>query len=176
MSVPAQHPMGIAALEVARQQGWDVRNVSEAHVAIQLGLLGYTPRDVETQFSLGPYRLDFAIPAERIDIEADGWVHGARSVRQRDAERDRRIKGWGWVVVRIDTERDDIADQLRRRVPDRRFMAGYGDALRRADHIFKAHLDRLQRHGRPEPRAALEVLIAAMRTAGREPAAGRKRT
>jgi len=119
VTVSRKHPAGRIMLEAARQQGWDVSNVSEAEVACQLGALGYTSRDVETQFRLGPYRLDFAIPAARIDIEADGWVHGAASVQRQDAERDRRIGEWGWTVARIDTESGDVRAQLRRHLPDR---------------------------------------------------------
>jgi very-short-patch-repair endonuclease len=156
-------------VEAARDQGWDVANVGEAEVAHQLTLLGYTPSDVETQFRLGPYRLDFAIPAERIDIEADGWVHGTRQVRARDSQRDRTVREWGWVVVRIDTERGDTAAQLRRHVPDRSRIKDYGGTLRQVDYIFKAHLDRLQRHGIAEPAAQLgrmrDKLLASLKDA-----------
>ena len=151
-------------LEVARDQGWEVRNVSDAAVAVQLGQLGYTPRDVETQFPLGPYRLDFAIPAERINIEADGWVHGNRDVRARDRERDRTVKGWGWVVVRIDAD-EDIAAQLRRHVPGRASIAAYGETLRRVDHLFKEYLHKLQRRGVTDPEAQLQHMRDALQMA-----------
>ena len=165
MTVTAAHPVGAAAIEAAHTRGWTVKNVSEALVAIQLGQIGYSPRDVETQFCLGPYRLDFAIPAGRVAIEADGWVHGARSVQKRDAERDRMIRGWGWAVIRIDTEEGDIAAQLRRHLPDRSRIAAYGDALRRMDCQVQAHLDQLQRLGVAEPEQALGILAAAFRRA-----------
>jgi hypothetical protein len=170
MSLPASHPAGQILLALVSGAGWAVTTTGEAEVARQLGLLGYTPRDVETQFRLGRYRLDFAIPAARIDIEADGWVHGARDVRLRDARRDREVKAWGWTVVRIDTERDDTAAQLRRRVPDRSRIGGYGDTLRHVDVIFEAFLDRLQGRGVTDPAAQLErlrvALLAAYRAAG----------
>ena len=165
MTAPSSHPVGRVMIDVAREQGWDVGNPGEAEVARQLGLLGYTPRDVETQFRLGPYRLDFAIPAERIDIEADGWVHGTRQVRRRDSLRDQKVKEWGWVVIRIDTERDDIAGQLRRRVPSRSRIKDYGETLRQVDFIFKAYLDRLQSRGIADPGAQLEHMRDAMRQA-----------
>lgn len=165
MTVRSNHPVGRLMLESAREQGWEVSNPGEAEVAFQLGLLSYTPRDVETQFRLGPYRLDFAIPAARIDIEADGWVHGTRQVRRRDSQRDWQVKEWGWVVVRIDTECGDIAGQLRRRVPDRSRIRDYGDTLRRADFVFKAYLDQLQRRGVTDPEAQLEHMLAALRQA-----------
>ena len=162
MTVSSKHPAGELMLEAAREQGWNVGNPGEAEVAHQLGLLGYTPRDVETQFKLGPYRLDFAIPGARIDIEADGWVHGTRQVRRRDSQRGRRVKGWGWVVVRVDTERGDIAGQLRRHIPDRSRIEGYGETLRHVDLIFKAYLDRLQTDGITEPEAQLEQMRDAL--------------
>jgi len=165
VSVSAKHPVGVAALEVARSGGWTVKNVSEALVAIQLGHPGYTPRDVETQFNLGPYRLDFAIPVERIAIEADGWVHGAQSVRKRDGERDRTVRGWGWAVVRIDTEEGDVGTQLRRHLPNSRGIAAYGEALRRMDCQVQAHLDKLQRRGITDPQTALDLLSDAFRVA-----------
>lgn len=67
----------------AANEGWHVTNGGEAGVALALRKLGYGPRDVETQFNLGPYKLDFAIVRQRIDIEADGWVHTTRDVRKR---------------------------------------------------------------------------------------------
>lgn len=172
--IRAAHPVGRLLLESARQDGWDVGTVSEAEVAAQLGALGYAPHDVETQFRLGPYRLDFAIPAERIDIEADGWVHGTRQVRRRDSERDRKVTGWGWVVVRIDTERGDVTDQLRRHLPDRSGIKEYGATLRQIDSIFKAYLDRAQRRGQADPGAQLagmrDWLLSRLQSGNAHPA------
>jgi hypothetical protein len=164
----SRHPVERIAVQAAREQGWDVSYPGEAEVAHQLGLLGYTPRDVETQFKLGPYRLDFAIPAERIDIEADGWVHGTRQVSKRDAGRDRKLKEWGWVVVRIDTEEGDASARLRRHIPNRSRLAGYGEIFRRVDAIFKMHLDRLQRReGVTDPEEVLKRMSDALYEAAR---------
>ena len=162
MTVRSSHPVGRLMLEAAREQGWKVSNPGEAEVAHHLGQLGYTPRDVETQFNLGPYRLDFAIPAERIDIEADGWVHGTRKVRRTDSQRDRAVKGWGWTVVRVDTERGDVAGQLSRHVPRRDRIEDYGETLRHIDLIFKAYLGQLQRRGIADPGAQLAHLRDAL--------------
>lgn len=165
MTVPSAHPVGRIMVEAAHEDGWDVGNPGEAEVARQLGLLGYTPRDVETQFKLGPYRLDFAIPAERIDIEADGWVHGTRQVRRRDSQRDRKLREWGWVVVRVDLERGDVAGQMHRHVPGRTRIKGYGDTLRQAEFIFKAYLDQLQCRGVADPVSQLDALCGALQEA-----------
>jgi REase_MTES_1575 len=116
--IPSKHPVGRIMVLVARAHGWNVTNPGEAEVAQQLELLGYTPADVRSQFHVGRYRLDFAVPAGRIDIEADGWVHTASSVRVRDSRRDSQLKGMGWTVVRIDID-GDIAAQLRGHLPPR---------------------------------------------------------
>lgn len=167
MSTPhlrSKHPVGQAMMQVAREQGWNVANPGEAEVARQLGLLGYTPADVETQFSLGPYRLDFAIPAEQIDIEADGWVHTARGARARDGRRDSQVRAWGWTIVRVDVD-GDIQAQLCRHVPNRSRIEEYGRTLRQVDATFKVALDRLQRRGVADPDEQLDRMRAALRTA-----------
>jgi hypothetical protein len=162
MSLPASHPLGRIVLAAARDAGWDPATTGEAEVAHELGLLGYTPRDIETQFRLGPYRLDFAVPAARLDIEADGWVHTTEKVRKHDRQRDRQLREWGWTVVRIDVESPDVRGQVRRHVPDRTRIEDYGDTLRSADFIFRAFLDRLQRRGVTDPRTQLERLRVAL--------------
>lgn len=60
----------------------------------------------EEQFRVGPYVLDFAWPAERIDLEVDGWVHTTKDVRRRDRERDRRLASWGFAVIRVNSSDD----------------------------------------------------------------------
>ena len=75
-------------------------------MARALGALGFTPASVECQFHLGRYRLDFALPAQQIDIEADGWVHTSKPVRARDRQRDRTIREWGWTVIRVNTHQN----------------------------------------------------------------------
>lgn len=81
-------------------------NHGESKVALALVQLGVRPDDVEVQFRVGPFRLDFAFVRERIAIEADGWVHTARSVIDRDKARDALLRSWGWLVVRLDTQCD----------------------------------------------------------------------
>jgi very-short-patch-repair endonuclease len=104
----------IAAItkQVAQEAGWRVTNAGEADLALALRNLGYSPRNIETQFNLGPFKLDFAIVAARIDIEADGWVHTTSDVRKRDRLRDRQIREWGWTVIRIDLSKD-LREQLK---------------------------------------------------------------
>lgn len=48
------------------------------------------------------YRLDFAHPDARVNIELDGPCHRAnRSAQSRDARRDARLRAIGWRVVRV---------------------------------------------------------------------------
>lgn len=120
MALSKNHPAGKIAISVACERGWNVTTTGEAEVAHELEALGYSPADVRTQFKVGPYRLDFAIPDRRIDIEADGWVHTAKSVAERDARRDRWLTERQWTVIRIDTEEGDVREQIRRHLPDAR--------------------------------------------------------
>lgn len=123
MAIPSSHPVARVAIAEARERGWNVSNIGEAEVAHQLEALGYGPAAVRSQFKVGPYRLDFAIPDRKIGIEADGWVHTAKSVAERDARRDRWLSERGWMVIRIDTENGDAGEQIRRHLPAARHRA-----------------------------------------------------
>ena len=48
------------------------------------------------------YHLDFALPADMIGIEVDGFQwHSTRQQRQHDSQRDRILTGLGWRVLRF---------------------------------------------------------------------------
>ncbi len=48
------------------------------------------------------YRLDFAWPAERVAVEADGWsAHGARRAFERDRRRSADLAAAGWRVLPV---------------------------------------------------------------------------
>lgn len=100
--------------DVVRDWGWEPGNIGENRVIRALHAAGVRPREVVQQFRLGPYRLDFAWPAMRMGIEADGWVHTTREMRQRDKQRDAILTDWGWLVVRLDIDRpeDSIIDEV----------------------------------------------------------------
>lgn len=151
------HPLDAIAKNVAEREGWKVTNAGEASVALALHKLGYKPSDVATQFNLGPYKLDFALVAERIDIEADGWVHTARNVRRRGAVRDRQLREWGWTVIRIDLS-EDIDEQLRRKVPDQTMLGEWTATMGQISAIFGVALDRLHRHGVDDPTERLNTV------------------
>lgn len=59
-------------------------------------------RDLQPQYSVGNYRLDFAIPEIRFCVELDGHdAHKSKEQRTHDASRDRWLELNGWRVVRF---------------------------------------------------------------------------
>jgi very-short-patch-repair endonuclease len=55
-----------------------------------------------TGYEIGPYKADFAWPAERVIVETDGWgAHGHRRAFEDDRARDAFLAANGWVVVRV---------------------------------------------------------------------------
>jgi hypothetical protein len=70
------------------------------------GVSGLEPQHVvrdASGHSLG--RVDFADPALRLAIEADGWAyHGSREQQAQDKRRDRRLAKAGWLVLRFTSE------------------------------------------------------------------------
>lgn len=157
------HPaVADAFLQASRTAGWNVPNAGEARVALALGRLGYQAREVETQFSLGPYKLDFALVAQRLDIEADGWVHTAADVRRRDRIRDRRLRQWGWHVARIDLA-GDVDAQVRALVPEGRRAERYAQALDRITAASDLALWRMSRQSAASAADSADLLSAAIR-------------
>ena len=58
-----------------------------------------------------PYKMDFAIPDLKIDIEADGKIfHEGPEKKARDHKRDTVLANRGWIVLRF-TERE-IENQI----------------------------------------------------------------
>lgn len=108
------HALDAAMKSAVEEAGWKPGNAGENRIIQALRLIGLQPTDVEQQFHVGPYRLDFAWPRERLCIEADGWVHSNREMVRRDKERDAKLTAWGWIVCRVDIDQD--GDQLRAEV------------------------------------------------------------
>lgn len=54
------------------------------------------------------YVLDFALPAQKVDIELDGPDHKRSDRQMKDAERTAWLKKQGWTVVRI--QNDEVFD------------------------------------------------------------------
>lgn len=131
----------------AARLGWDVKVVGEARLAVAMSHAGVSSSAWETQFQLGPYRLDFAHPLYRIDVEADGWVHTAARVKRRDTVRDRQLQAWGWRIIRVDSDNEaaikELARDLRSLVAD---MPRYDGTLFRVGE--REFYPRLQAPGR----------------------------
>lgn len=114
------------------RRGWRPGNVGENNIARMLDILGFKPDDVEQQFNIGKFQLDFALVADRINIEADGWAHGNKRQQQRDKERNRQLLKWGWSVIRIDIQQpDEEIKQYLRWAIGRAREAYRGPAIRR---------------------------------------------
>jgi very-short-patch-repair endonuclease len=48
------------------------------------------------------YRLDFALPSAKINLEIDGYWHNHR--KKQDKKRDLVLASMGWKVIRISTD------------------------------------------------------------------------
>jgi very-short-patch-repair endonuclease len=56
----------------------------------------------KAQYRVGPYRLDFAWPEEKVAVETDGWAtHGRRQAFEDDRARDAFLLAAGWRVLRV---------------------------------------------------------------------------
>lgn len=100
---------------VAKDLGWGpIANRGEARLAVRLARWGLRPPECVRQFRVGPYRLDFAWPALKVALEADGWVHTAASVYAKDRERDAYLRERGWLVFRVNIESEAWQEQAAR--------------------------------------------------------------
>ena len=81
----------------------------------------------QTQYRVGKYRLDYAWPAVKMAVEADGPFHRQPENAARDAIRDAYLRNQGWLVFRVDdqsTEPRALDEQLCRAVRCIRFELG----------------------------------------------------
>lgn len=54
------------------------------------------------QYQIGNYRIDFALPEQRVAIELDGHeYHKTKEQRTNDASRERYLQKHGWQVIRF---------------------------------------------------------------------------
>lgn len=64
-----------------------------------LWLKGHRPI---SQYPVKPYRLDMALPALKIAIEADGKAfHSSSEQKAHDRKRDAYLRSKGWIVLRF---------------------------------------------------------------------------
>jgi len=58
--------------------------------------------DIVPQYEVGTFRVDFALPEQKIAVEVDGHeFHSSREQRTKDAQRERVIERGGWRIVRF---------------------------------------------------------------------------
>jgi very-short-patch-repair endonuclease len=58
--------------------------------------------DVIPQYEVDKYRLDFALPQQKVAIELDGHeYHKTKEQRTKDAQRERYLQKHGWQVIRF---------------------------------------------------------------------------
>lgn len=92
---------------VIEADGWRSGSTLENKVAWILGRYRVAPSDVQQQYRVGPYRLDFAWPIQRIALEADGWWHQSPIGAEKDARRDAWLRERGWLIFRVHDNPDD---------------------------------------------------------------------
>lgn len=56
------------------------------------------------QHPIGLYIADFYCRKLKLIIEVDGKIHDLKEVKQRDAERENDLIGWGYTVVRFSNQ------------------------------------------------------------------------
>jgi very-short-patch-repair endonuclease len=107
-----------ATRSVVVDRGWQPGTDLEDRVSLQLSRWGVHVDDVAQQYRVDSYRLDFAWPAVKIAVEADGWWHRSPEGAAKDAERDSTLRAAGWVVLRVDDRHGEQAfvEQLCRAV------------------------------------------------------------
>jgi very-short-patch-repair endonuclease len=70
----------------------------------------YTQLKVQAPGEKQPFRMDFAFPSLKVDIEADGKVWHQKDGENRDAIRDQKLAAMGWRVLRF--KEDAIKEHL----------------------------------------------------------------
>lgn len=98
--------------QIVEEKGWKPGSTLENQVALMLSRFRMRPRvgtypkigadELEQEYRIGKYRLDFAAPDVKIAIEVDGWHHRSPEGAARDAERDSWLRSEGWIVLRVD--------------------------------------------------------------------------
>jgi hypothetical protein len=123
VALVAKHGVEIAKQALQRGRAWRVDNPTEGEASMRQALrdagytvhedaativdgcasdVAYTLDDVIREAQVGPYFVDFLVPAQRLVIEVDGGCHQLR--QEQDARRDAAIRAAGFRVVRIATE------------------------------------------------------------------------
>lgn len=96
--------------------GWFDGNAGENRVVRALTKTGIQPAsghghvlECHQQYKVGDHTLDFAWPMLKVALEADGGCHLRSTAAKRDRTRDARLRAQGWLVFRVDVDRDHLA-------------------------------------------------------------------
>lgn len=71
------------------------------------------------QHPIGPYVVDFAVMRARLVIEIDGTIHERDMMKLRDNDRDKKLAGLGWSVMRFSAQEALHPDYLIAKVMER---------------------------------------------------------
>jgi len=74
----------------------------ESILYMQFVVDGLRPPELQNQWHIGSYRVDFAIPVANIAIECDGKKYHDSLT---DAERDKKLGEMGWLVIRFPSDK-----------------------------------------------------------------------
>jgi len=98
------------AVDICRKATYKYGSIPEAMLAIELIRKGYR---IITQQKVGKYRVDFALPNEKLIIEVDGSIYHTN--KQKELEREASINyaiGLDWRFIHIPAE--SISKDVRR--------------------------------------------------------------
>jgi very-short-patch-repair endonuclease len=104
------HSLARALRAVLEYEGLPVGTHLENRVTWQLHK--WKVPEYKWQYCVGPYRLDYAWPAQRIALEVDGPHHWRPDVAVKDVARDAYLRARGWLVFRVDDTEGKLAAQL----------------------------------------------------------------
>lgn len=108
---------------ILERRGWKRGTSLENQVAVFLsGKIHWAY--VRQQYPVGRYRLDFAFPGIKLDLECDGPFHFNPDGAMKDAIRDAWLRSRGWMVVRVDNRNGErkLLDSL---VPVTRLLVAW---------------------------------------------------
>lgn len=100
---------------ILTKRGWRIGSSLENSAARFLSGAGpVLTGNIEQQYRVGSYRIDFAWPDVRVALEVDGWHHRSPEGAAKDALKDSFLRSRGWLVLRVDDRngRDAMTVQL----------------------------------------------------------------
>jgi guanylate kinase len=92
---PPKSSYRVPAKEFAEIQRWRM-TPSEKLMWLYLRKVGF-----RSQFTIGPYTVDFANVRRRVAVEIDGGYHYEGSQPAKDAAKDKWLNAQGWQVMRF---------------------------------------------------------------------------